>query len=183
MKKFILAALALFALTANAGDLGLGYNHGIAGSHSNSYKAAYNTSLLGLVDVGAELENEQASGEGTVASLSTANVGTHFGVQGFVVKPYVEVGRALEQEANATLWGAGVKVSHKLCGFVDAEVGYRHREAFNHTDLLKEDRLSAALSTEGPFHTVVGVEFNDNIGRSYAESGNNTLGVFVKHSF
>lgn len=148
--------------------------------NSTEYKVEYAAPLNSFLNYGAELQVKQADGEGPLTSKVSAKLGPRLpDVLGFSTQAYGEIGQNLKQGANFTFWGGGVKAKRKLYGPVALVAGYRHREAFEGTARLTENRLDAGLALDIGAGNTVGARYYRTTGTTRADA----VGVNVTHSF
>ena len=147
---------------------------------STEYKVEYSAPLNSFLNYGAELQVKQANGEGALGSKVSAKVGPRLPtILGFKSEAYGEVGQNLTQGANFVFWGAGVKTKHTLYGPVAVTAGYRHREAFEGTERLTENRLDAGLALDIGAGNSVGAKYYRTTGTNRSDA----IGVNVTHTF
>ena len=147
---------------------------------STEYVVQYNAPLASLLNYGVELQVKQADNAGALDSKVSAKVGPALpAIFGFKTVAYAEVGQALKQGDNYVFWGAGTKLSRTVYGPVSATVGYRHREAFETTGRLTEDRLEGGLGYAIGAGNAVGVKYYRTTGTTRSDA----VAVAVTHSF
>lgn len=147
---------------------------------STEYKVEYTAPLNSFLTYGAELQVKQASGEGPLNSKVSARVGPRLPtILGFDSQAYGEVGQNLKQGANFVFWGGGVKTKRALVGPVSLTAGYRHREAFEGTERLTENRLDAGLALDIGSGNSVGAKYYRTTGTTRSDA----IGLNVTHSF
>lgn len=181
----IAAAMSLVAFTTPAlaepmvtGEVHFGDARGGARADSTEYRVeAWDT--IGKVNVGAELQANQAAREGELQAAFSVKAGvdgpSYFGVQTAV---YGELGGVLADGNNGEFWGAGVKLTRPIFGSVSVVAGYRHREGFAN-DYLNEDRLNLGLSYAFSDKTSFGAGYY----RTRGTFDNETVGVSVTRNF
>lgn len=187
MKNLMVAALAALSFTAtaaHAGDVSLEarFADPNKGSRdSTEYRVQYdNEAFGGKLNYGVELQTKQATGAGAIKSAVSAKLGTKFNAPlGLTVTPRVEVGRALTVGKDFQFWGAQVAASRNVYGPVSAEVGYRHRAAFDGARVLNENRLNAGLVVAVSDRTALGVTYY----RTRGTSPQDAIGVGYRISF
>lgn len=186
MKKLIaLAALASAVATpALAGTLTGEARFGdVRNGHADSteYKVEYWDSVLGdTLKLGAELQAKQAGNEGEVKSAVSVKAGLSGpSALGITTLAYGEVGQAQRVGDNAEFWGLGIKGSRNLVGPVSVNAGYRHRQGFEGTDGLNEERLHAGLGLALTDHTSVGATYY----RTRGTTDSDAVGVSVTRKF
>ena len=190
MKKLIaIAALATAAIATPAlagtvtGEVRLGDVRG-GKADSTEYRVEAWDSLYG-VKVGAELQAKQGANSGAVKGLISAKAGLEGpAIAGVHSLAYAEVGHALTQKVGAAggnheFWGLGVKLKRDLIGPVALTAGYRHREAFEGTARLTENRLDAGLALDIGAGNTVGAKYYRTTGTTRADA----VGLNVTHSF
>ena len=147
---------------------------------STEYDVQYNAPLNGLLNYGAELQVKQAGNAGALDSKVSAKVGPRLpDVLGFHTAAYGEFGQALKAGDDYVFWGAGVKTSRQVYGPVSATLGYRHRESFNLTRRLDEDRLEGGLALDIGAGNSVGAKYYRTTGTTRADA----VAVAINHSF
>jgi hypothetical protein len=189
MNKTILSlsAMALSAIVASpamAGTLSaevrFGDVRGGQAPDSTEYKVEYTAPLNSFLNYGVELATKQGDDEGPVGSKVSARVGPRLPtVLGFRTEAYGEIGENLRENNNFEFWGAGVKTRHQLYGPVSLSVGYRHREAFQATERMTENRLDAGLAFDIGSGNSVGAKYYRTTGTSRHDA----VGVVLSHSF
>ena len=147
---------------------------------SAEYDVQYNAPLNSFLTYGAEIQVKQAAHAGALDSKISAKVGPALpDVLGFHTLAYAEVGQALKQGDDYTFWGAGAKASRTVYGPVSATIGYRHREAFEATRRLDEDRLEGGLGYDIGSGNTVGVKYYRTSGTTRSDA----VAVALNHSF
>jgi hypothetical protein len=163
------AALALTAAPAYASTL-LGEVR--IGNSSNEYRADYTAALTKSINYGVEFTTAQEKNQGDVNSGLAARLETTV----FGLKTSAEVGSTVARGNNAGFWGVGAEYTHPLVGPVSGVIGYRHREAFAHSDRFKEDRANVGLTVNLGKGTLVGAQY-------YHTRGNSSVGMQLIHKF
>ena len=187
MKKFIaLVALASATVAAPAyagtlsGEVRFG---GVANGQvdSTEYKVEYWDSVLGdTLKLGTELQAKQAGNEGEVKSAVSVKAGLNGpAALGITTLAYGEVGQAQRVGDNAEFWGLGIKGSRQLIGPVSVNAGYRHRQGFEGTDGINEERLNAGLGLALTENTSVGATYY----RTRGTTDSDAVGVSVTRKF
>lgn len=144
------------------------------------YKVDYAAKLTSFLNYGAELTVKQGNGEGAVTSKAAARVGPRLpDILGFHSEAYGEVGENLKQGANFVFWGAGAKTKYQLYGPLSVSAGYRHREAFEGTSRLTENRLDGGLGLDVGSGNTMAVKYYRTTGTSRSDA----IGVSMNHSF
>ena len=187
MKNTLIALAMVGAMTATAahagtitGEVRFADVRGGQAPDSTEYKVEYTAPLNSLLNYGAELQVKQANGEGALDSKVSARVGPRLpDLLGFHSEAYGEVGQNLKQGANFVFWGAGAKTKRTLYGPVAVTAGYRHREAFEGTERLTENRLDAGLALDIGSGNSVGAKYYRTTGTSRSDA----IGVNVSHTF
>jgi len=182
MKKTIIAAaIALFAVNANAATEGHGeYRWGDTANQVKVELTGDYASPVGGLKVSGEVESAQKYRRGTVDTVLAATVGYPVSVPyGVTVQPFVQLGEKLTSNANESLFFAfGVKASRQIYGDFSGELSFRRRESFHGLN-IGEDRLGASVKYAVSKNVGVGVAL-------YNYSGTTTdhrFGVFYKQSF
>lgn len=188
MNKTILSlsavALAAVATPAMAGSVTAEVRfadvRGGQAPDSTEYKVEYAAPLNSFLNYGAELQVKQRNNEGALDSKVSARVGPRLpDVLGFHTEAYGEFGQNLKQGANFVFWGAGAKAKRTVYGPVSLTAGYRHREAFEGTSRLSENRLDAGLALDVSAGNTIGAKYYRTTGSSRSDA----IGVNVTHSF
>lgn len=147
---------------------------------STEYRVDYSAPLNSFLNYGAEFQTKQAAREGAVDSKVAARVGPRLpDVLGFHTEAYSEIGQNLKQGANFVFWGGAVKTKRTLYGPVALTAGYRHREAFEGTGRLTENRLHAGLAVDVGSGNAVGANYYRTTGTTRSDA----LGLNVTHTF
>lgn len=187
MKKIMIAtafAAAAFATPALAGTIQaearFGDVRGGSKPDSTEYRVEYAAPLNGGINYGAEVQVKQKNGAGDLTAKISAKVGPRLpDVLGFKSQAYGEIGQSLTRGDDYLFWGAGVKTSHVVSGPLTVNAGYRHRESFNATGRLTENRLNGGLGLDIGSGNVVGVNYYRTTGTTREDA----IGVGVTHSF
>lgn len=187
MKKLIaLAALASAAVATPAlagtltGEVRFGdVRNGQA--DSTEYKVEYWDSVLNdTLKLGAELQTKQAENEGAIKSAVSVKAGLNGpAALGITTLAYGELGQAQRVGDNAEFWGLGIKANRQLIGPVSVNAGYRHRQGFEGTDGLNEERLHAGLGLALTDNTSVGATYY----RTRGTTDSDAVGVSVTRKF
>lgn len=147
---------------------------------ATEYKVDYAAKLNSLFNYGAELTVKQGANEGAITSRVAARVGPRLpDVLGFHSEAYGEIGNNLKQSANFVFWGAGAKTKRQLYGPVSVLVGYRHREAFEGTSRLTENRIDGGLGFDAGSGNSIAVKYYRTTGTTRADA----IGVSMNHNF
>ena len=147
---------------------------------STEYRIEYAAPLNSFLNYGAELQTKQAANEGALGSKISAKIGPRLpDVLGFKTEAYGEIGENLNQGANFVFWGGGVKAKRSLYGPVSVSAGYRHRESFERTARLTENRLDAGLALDIGAGNSVGAKYYRTTGTTRSDA----IGLNVTHSF
>lgn len=148
--------------------------------NSTEYKVEYAAPLNSFLNYGAELQVKQGNNEGPLSSKVSAKIGPRLPtVLGIKTEAYGEFGQNLKQDANYLFWGAGVKAKRKVYGPVSLSAGYRHREAFEGTARLTENRLDAGLALDIGSGNTIGAKYYRTTGTTRSDA----IGINVTHSF
>jgi len=182
MRNFILtlaAAFVVFATPAFAGSITGEVKFGnpvTDRKQFQEYGLNYNDSN-GVLAYGGELTTKQGEHQGSVGSKFSGRLGPALPeVFGFQPAVYAELGRSFAENDDYNFYGVGAKVSHKIVGPVDANVGYRYRKGFDADDLV-ESRTNAGVSVNVTKTFVVGANYywyrgainNDAVGVSLTQ--------------
>jgi len=185
MRNFVLAiaaALTVFSSAAMAGEVTGEARFGNSrndGPDSTEYALQYNDTVANALNLGVELEANQLSNEGDLATAFTGKVGPALPtVYGFKPVVYVEAGRVLTEGDNFNVWGAGVEVSRRVYGPVSASVGYRYRLGAS-SDQLRENRYNVGLAADVTKEVGVGLGYYYTTGTTETEA----VGVSLTRSF
>lgn len=147
---------------------------------STEYKVEYSSKLNSFLNYGAELQVKQGNNEGALGSKVTGKLGPRLPtILGFHSEAYGEVGQNLKQGDNFMFWGAGAKTKHQLYGPLSVSLGYRHREAFEGTSRLTENRLDGGFGLDIGSGNTVGVKYYRTTGTARTDA----IGVSMNHSF
>jgi len=184
MTKNIIAAIAFIALSSTTALAGSVTGEVKFGNPVNDrqqfqeYGLNYNDSWNYLA-YGAELTTKQAEHQGSVGSKFSGRLGPELPeVLGFKPAVYAELGRSFAENNDYNFYGVGAKVSHKIVGPVDANVGYRYRKGFDADDLV-ESRTNAGVSVNVTKTFVVGANYYWYRG----EVNNDAVGVSLTQRF
>jgi opacity protein-like surface antigen len=182
MKKLlILLACTVMGSAALADDASLEVRFGdVAHSSapsSTEYVLGVSHNLPAGLSVGGELQTRQASG--AVTGIAAANLGWSTAVFGLKIKPSVELGHESVSGDSTNFWGAGVNLSYPLVSSVSVEAGYRHREGFGNSELMKEDRVHGGLAMPLTKSDVLAVGYQHYTGTL----SQNVIGVSLRHAF
>lgn len=144
------------------------------------YKVEYSAKLNSLLNYGAELQVKQANNEGALGSKVSAKIGPRLPtILGFKSEAYGEIGQNLKQNSNFVFWGAGAKTKYQLYGPLSVSMGYRHREAFEGTSRLTENRLDGGFGLDIGSGNTMAVKYYRTTGTSRFDA----IGVSMNHSF
>ena len=186
MKNVLIAAAAVAALATPAyadtlqAEVRLGDVRNGTSTDNTEYRVQWDAGLAYGFTYGAELQVKQGENEGHLGSKVSAKLGYELPeVLGFHALAYTEAGKNLDEGNNFVFWGAGAKASRKVYGPISLNVGYRHRQAFNDIDRLKEDRVNAGLGYALTEKDTIGV----NYYRTTGSTRNDQIGVGVTHRF
>ena len=179
MKKTILAltAATVAAVSTPAmagsvtGEVRLGDLRS-AKAASTEYRIESWDSVRGF-NLGAEVQVKQPNGQGAVSAIVSGKAGVTLPeVAGIHAVAYTELGESLSQKVttrvgtrnvvtggNKTFWGAAVKAERALVGPVSVVVGYRHREGFDGSSAINENRLLGGLNVALNDATTAGATF------------------------
>lgn len=189
MNKTILSlsALALSAIAASpalagtvTAEVRFADVRGGRAPDSTEYKVEYAAPLNSFLNYGAELQVKQGANEGALDSKVSAKLGPKLpDFLGFHSEAYGEIGENLKQGANFVFWGGGVKAKRTVYGPVALTAGYRHREAFERTARLTENRLDAGLALDVGSGNSVGAKYYRTTGTLRYDA----IALNVNHSF
>lgn len=147
---------------------------------STEYKVEYWAPLNSGLNYGAELQVKQRNGAGALDSMASVKAGPNLpAVLGLNVAAYGELGRSFKVGNNSEFWGAGLKVGRQLYGPISVTAGYRHRQGFEATDLLNEERLHGGLAIDVGSGNAVGATYYRTRGTTNADA----IGVGITHKF
>jgi hypothetical protein len=156
MKNIILIATAILSVFSVAPAMAASVSTEVrfgdtrsTGADFQEYKVEYSVPapFIPKYNLATELTVKQVENDGAVSAKLTprleANLPDVLGISPVI---YAEAGAAFNQNDNFAFGGLGVKASRQIFGPVSASVGYRHRQGFDRTRDLNEDRLNVGLS-------------------------------------
>lgn len=171
MKRTIFAgavlALSLAAAPAFAGTLKVEArdvtNQGTPGGAAE-LKLDYTAPLVGRFDYSVEVAAKQADNEGALRNTVVGRVQTDFKAPlGFTVTPRVELGSSFGRGNNFALWGVEVTAKRTIYGPVSLNLGVRHREGFDASN-LNDNRTAVGLEYALGADRALGLTFYNTNG-------------------